>query len=401
VRRLAGFAQLPDEVERLLVSGEATRVCVVLLDAFGWAFVERHLAHGLLRRCMSDGALAPMAAQFPSTTTAHVTTMHSGLPVGEHGLYEWRVLEPSAGRTIIPLTSSWADEGAPDGLRAAGVPPERYVPPRSFYERLAAQGIESVAVEPASFSPSTYDEVALRGARVQAHEGLPDAAAKLAAALAAPGEAPRYVYAYADEIDAAGHEFGPSSPEFEHACRASLDGLQSALLGPGAPRFAPGTVVLLTADHGQVDVHPRRSDMVDELWPQLAGMLRTGAGGRRLSAAGSARDLFLHVEPEHVARVVEGLQERLGTRASVHASADLIRAGWFAPNGALGTPPGTGGERVGPRLLERLGEVCVLPADGRMAWWSELGGGVHRFRGHHGGRTPAEATTFLGILRLG
>jgi len=387
VRTLAGFAELPGEVERLLVTGEAERVGVVLIDAFGWAFVERHLDHPLLRRCAHDGLLTPMASQFPSTTTAHVTTMHSGLPVGEHGLYEWRVLEPSAGRTIIPLTSSWADEEPPDSLRAAGVPPERYVPRPSFYERLAAQGIESIAIEPAAFCPSTYDEVALRGARVRTHAGLHDAAAQLATALAAPADAPRYVFAYADEVDAAGHVFGPSSREFVAASRATLDGLERALVGPDAPPLAPGTLLLLTADHGQVDVHPERTDYVDLLWPELTGLLRTGAGDRPLAAAGSGRDLFLHVEREHVDQVVDELQARLGDRATVHATVDLLAAGWF-------------GERVGPRLRARLAEVCVLPAEGRMAWWSTLGTGVV-FRGHHGGRTAAEATTFLGALRLG
>ncbi|MDQ3631071.1 MAG: alkaline phosphatase family protein, partial [Actinomycetota bacterium] len=204
--------------------------------------------------------------------------------------------------------------------------------------------------------------------------------------LVAPGAAPRYVFAYADEVDAAGHVFGPSSPEFAAASRATLDGLERALFGPDAPAFAPGTVLLLTADHGQVDVHPERTDFVDLLWPQLAGLLRPGAGGRPLGPAGSGRDLFLHVAPDHVGRVVAGLQERLGDRGTVHATADMLAAGWF-------------GERVGPRLRARLAEVCVLPADGRMAWWS-TGGGPADFRGHHGGGTAAEATTFLGALRL-
>src|SRR4051794_26595549 len=96
------FAALPGLVARELQ--DRRRVVVVLLDAFGWAFAQRHARHPLLSRIARDGELAPMASQFPSTTTAHVTTMHTGLPVADHGLYEWRLWEPSLGRIVVPLT---------------------------------------------------------------------------------------------------------------------------------------------------------------------------------------------------------------------------------------------------------------------------------------------------------
>ena len=62
----------------------------MLLDAFGWEFVQRHGDHPLLRRL----EIEQVASQFPSTTTAHLTTMSTGLPVEEHGLYEWRSSSP-------------------------------------------------------------------------------------------------------------------------------------------------------------------------------------------------------------------------------------------------------------------------------------------------------------------
>ena len=71
----------------------------MLLDAFGWAFVQRHADHPFLRRL----EIEKVASQFPSTTTAHLTTLYTGLPVEEHGLYEWRVYEPSIDAVIRPL----------------------------------------------------------------------------------------------------------------------------------------------------------------------------------------------------------------------------------------------------------------------------------------------------------
>src|SRR3954451_21577077 len=101
------FAELPGRIEALTRAHE--RIAVVLLDAFGWAFVQRHADHPLLRRLRIE----PWRSQFPSTTTAHLTTLYSGLPVEEHGLYEWRCYEPSVGDVIRPLRFAPGHEGLP------------------------------------------------------------------------------------------------------------------------------------------------------------------------------------------------------------------------------------------------------------------------------------------------
>jgi hypothetical protein len=350
------FAALPGAVAREL--GSRRRVVVVLLDAFGWAFAQRHARHPLLARMAADGTLAPLASQFPSTTTAHVTTMHTGLPVGAHGLYEWRVWEPSLGRIVIPLLDALAP--LPQGP--------------SFYQRLAARGIPSMVFSPDRFSPSAYDRAAVRGVPLSPYGELPDGARALAAAVAAQDRC--YAYLYWDRIDAVGHRHGPSSPEFDDACLRALDAVFTAFFGPDAPALED-TLLVLTADHGQIDVAPERIDFVDEAWPGLTDVLTTGP-------AGSARDLFLHVREDAVEASIGALSAALGDRASVHRSEEL-----FA------------GTTIGPRLRERLAPVCVLPAPGRMAWLAAAGDDLQlRFRGHHGGRTSEEATSVLGTIEL-
>jgi len=91
------FADIPVEVRRRVEGDE--RVALVFLDAFGLEFLERHRDHPLIERL----EVTPVSAQFPSTTTGHVTTAHFGVPVHEHGLYEWNVLEPSLDEIICPL----------------------------------------------------------------------------------------------------------------------------------------------------------------------------------------------------------------------------------------------------------------------------------------------------------
>jgi hypothetical protein len=373
------FAALPATVERLLtgtpgglpeaalpVGPPPERVAVVLLDAFGARFAERHAEHPFLRRIADEGVISPLATQFPSTTAAHVTTMHTGRPVGEHGLYEWRVYEPALGQVILPLPFALPG-GERDSLTATGLDPERLVPPGTLYERLAAAGADSVAIEPSSFCPSTFDHVAARGARLRPFGEFAEGAAALRDELTRPGR--RYAYLYWDRIDLAGHHEGPDSEAFVHESALALDALDRVL------RDLPGTLVLVTADHGQVAVSPDRVDYLDDLWPELPRYLT-------LPPAGSARDCFLHTRaPELVAAE---LAARLEDRAEVHVVADMVADGWFGV--------------AGPRLRARLADVCVLPGDGRQAWVRSAASVERTFRGQHGGRHPDECETWLGAF---
>jgi hypothetical protein len=373
------FAAIPATVERLLtgapgglpphVLGGAAperpeRVAVVLLDAFGMRFVERHADHPLLRRLHVHA----LASQFPSTTTAHVTTMHTGMPVGAHGLYEWNVYEPALDAVITPILYTRAGEFTPDGLRGSGVEIGDILPPGTLYERLAGAGVRSVVLQPAAFSPSTFDSVAARGAELRPYATFADGAAALVEALREPG----YAYLYWHEIDALGHLHGPDSPEFERACVQALDALDAALAATG-----PEALVLFTADHGQVAVDPSRVDYLDDLVPEIGHYLAHGP-------AGSARDVFLHAKPGLAAELAGVLRERLDGRAEVALVAELEAAGLFG--------------EVGPRLRARLADVCVLPTVDRMAWLRSHAGVEQRFRGHHGGLDRAECATWLGAM---
>jgi hypothetical protein len=335
------FADLPARITDLVREHE--RVALILVDALGWEFVQRHASHPLLRRM----DIEPLTSMFPSTTTAHLTTLYSGLPVQAHGLYEWRVYEPRLDKVIVPLRFV----SDPDGLELA-LDAAELLPSPTIFERL---GVASAVLQPAHIWPSRYGAAAFAGAAVTAFTDLADGVRRLGT--------PGLSYLYWDAVDAAGHKHGPSSPRFDAAVIAALDAIEMAL-----PR---DTLVVMTADHGQIDVDPERVDHLDQIWPDLSGHLRHGP-------TGSARDCFLHVdEPGHV---IEQLAARLGDRATVHRAADLF-------------------QDPGPALLRRLGDVCVLPAPGRMAWLSAHPSHDVRFRGHHGGRTAAETGTWLGRLQ--
>jgi hypothetical protein len=340
------------------------RVLLVYLDAFGWWLYEQAAAHPLFRRAVHE---VQLTSQFPSTTTAHVTTINTGLPVGEHGLYEWFVYEPSLDRLICPLLYAYAGDGRRDTL-APTLAPDELFPTGTIYRRLAAADVRSAAAQPAAFTHSPPNRVLLDGADVFAFRSPREGVAQLVHAFA---NGARYGYLYLGEVDTLMHEQGPASPQVLPLLRrllTTIEGLLDAL--------PQGTLVLLTSDHGMAPISPETTVYLNVLWPELEHLLRHGADGKPLAPAGSARDLFLHTAGARD-EVVAGLGERLAGRATVAAVDELVADGVFGPS-------------TGPRLLERLGDVVVLPALGESVYWLEPGRFTQDLHGMHGGLTAAE-----------
>lgn len=372
------FDQLPATVERVLAGAtdgpaldepllreQFTRVVLVYFDAFGWAFLERHAEHRLFERARVDGLLSQLTAQFPSTTTAQVTTIHSGLPVAQHGLYEWHVYDPALDRLVTPLLFSFAGDGMRGSL-LGHVEPDDLFPTESLYGRLAAAGVSSSVVLPEAIAGSAPNIALLRDAEIVPFGTVEQAFAAAARAVAGPGG---YAHVYLDQLDSLMHAVGPDDPLAAACVRLTLDALADAV-------FPPGTLVLLTADHGMSPVDPTRTVYVNELWPELTEHLETGADGKPLAPAGSCRDLFLHARAGDVATVCAGLAERLDGIADVVAVDELVADGFFSAPGA--------------RLRARLANVAVLPRSGEAVYWHEPGRFVQQLHGQHGGLSPQE-----------
>jgi predicted AlkP superfamily pyrophosphatase or phosphodiesterase len=389
------FDQVPLIVERVLSgSPEANslaashrlldarydRVLLVYVDAFGGRLFERHAEHPLLVRAETDGVLARLTSQFPSTTAAHVTTVHTGLPVEAHGVYEWFMFEPSLNRLIAPLLFSFAGDNRRDTL--AGLLEPAYIyPADTIYRRLAEAGVTSFAAQPSEIAWGRPNEVLLAGAEIVAFDDLADGLGRLVGSLSSVTTG--YGFAYIDEIDALMHRIGPDSDVVDAAVERILTTIDRAV------RDLPtGTLVLLTSDHGMSPVSPERTLYVNRLLPGLTRHLAHGADGRPLAPAGSCRDLFLHVLPGREQKVVEKIANRLGEAAEVHLTSELLAAGLFGPEPT-------------DRLLTRLGQVVVLPRLGEAVYWSSPGRFAQNLFGHHGGLTAEEAVIPLAAFVSG
>ncbi len=376
----------PDPIRATLLgpAGDASYEAVVLffVDAFGWCFYEQYADHGpLLERVRDDGRAVKLTTQFPSTTTAHMTTINTGLSVGQSGLYEWFQYEPRVDAVISPFLFSFASNQGRNTLLQAGLSPSDVYPPTTLYQGLAAAGVRSTIFSDAEYTPSPFNDVTGAGASIRPfttfEAGLEDLAALLRAGR---GKGPAYYFFYVDEIDSVCHRHGPASPEVATSIERCFTLLQSVFDGEAGAGLRD-TLLLLTADHGQIAVDPNATIYLDQTLPVLEDWIMPNAKGDLLVPAGSSHDFFLHIRPERLDEAHQALGRHLEGKALVQRVDDLIARGFFGP--------------TSDAFLSRVGDLVVLPEPGQMIWWLGDGRYKQHFKGHHGGMTPQEMETLL------
>lgn len=354
-------------------------VVLILLDGFGWRFFEKVADdYPALRRFAAASGVAKLTSQFPSTTAAHITCLHTGLEVGQSGVYEWQYYEPQFDAVITPLLFSYAGTKERDQLKATGIAPERIYPTATLYQALAKSGIASYVIQHGEYTPSTYSDVVFAGATALGYRTLPEALVNLRLLLAQQRK-PTYCVLYHDRFDALCHEYGPNSPQVDAELDAFLTTLERQLLvqldgGHG------DTLVLLTADHGQSETHPLRTVYLntDSDFAGLESFLKRDRHGKPIAPAGSPRDFFLYIRDELLDEAHDFLAARLAGRAVVYRTTDLIASGFFGAAPVSGT------------FLGRVGNLVVLPYRGEAVWWYEKDRFEQKYFGHHGGLTPQE-----------
>jgi predicted AlkP superfamily pyrophosphatase or phosphodiesterase len=377
----AGFAGLPDRIKNAFVSGEYDAVVLFLIDGFGWRFFERFQAAPFLQRIAKHGRIEKLISQFPSTTAAHVTTIHTGWTVGQSGVHEWYYYEPQLDAVIAPLLFSYSGVKERDLLKATGIQPGLLYPRGIFYPELKKLGVKPFVFGVREYTPSTYSRVVMDGAELRAFKTLSEALINLGGLLEKRNQ-PSYIFLYLDSIDSVSHDYGPGAPQTEAEIETFLLIMEYYFerVFKGKKRI----LFLMTADHGQVDVDPETTIYLN-LQPRFAGIerfLKTNRRGQYLVPAGSARDMFLYVKDSLLEEAQAFLTPRLESKADVVKTETLIENGYFGPE-------------VSSRFRERVGNLVILPYRYESVWWYEKGRFEQWFYGHHGGLTPEEMETVL------
>ena len=320
---------------------DAAQVVLLVLDGLGWHQLQDRPALAPTLSAMTGGPITSVA---PTTTSTALTSIVTGATPSEHGILGFK-LHLGGGEILNVLRWRTA---AGDGLVSH--------PPEQFRAVAPFAGEPVTAIVRSQFTGTGLTQVMLGGARFRGWRVTSTIVVEVKRALAA-GE--RFVYAYYDGVDNVAHEFGLS--DYYDAELADVDGLVAALL----ETLPPGAALVVTADHGQVDVAGRRSKIAAE------------AAAMTSLVAGEPRFIWLHakpgVDPDELAGVA---REAHGHEAWVHTREETIEQGWY-------------GGPVRSAWLERMGDVALVAFE-PTAFWDTDAQGELRLVSMHGSLTPAE-----------
>jgi hypothetical protein len=331
---------------------------LLVVDGLGARAIADRAGHA--RFLSSAGGKRDVATTvFPSTTASALTTLFTGTDPGEHGIVGYRV-RVGPGDLRNQLT----------GWREPDMAPETWQRVDPLLTVRAATGRPAFVVSKPEFVGSGFSLATTRGAEFHGVRDLRERAQR-ARALADLHDG-AVVYLYVPELDGAGHRYGVASDEWLAALETA-----DAAARELAHAVSPDVGVLVTADHGMIDVPHHRQILLGAGDPLLDGVAEIG---------GEPRMLHLYAEDGEAAAVRARWDAAESGRSWVLSRDEALAAGLFGP-------------RVDAAVRPRIGDVVVAARADVVYYDDRLADkAAQRMIGQHGSLTDRER--IVPLLRL-
>lgn len=271
------------------VIGEHAHIVFVLIDGLGMNLVEREAPDEFFRA----HTVMELRSVFPSSTAPALTSIATGLWPAEHAVPGWWTYLPTYGltATILPFVERFSKKDA----TMYGVTPDVAFPGAALGPRMARAQLR---VMPKRIDGSVYSRYSSGDAPSFGYASL-RAGVEAACAFIARGTGPTLTYLYAPFVDTAEHEHGIDSKAVGRALRLVRSRVEML-----AERLQGRARIVLTADHGQIDVPAGQQTQLRDDDPLLRLL--------RVPPSCEPRTPAFHVAPGKHAEFERMFRERFG-----------------------------------------------------------------------------------------
>ncbi len=362
-------------------SKDPQKIIFFLIDACGFNLFKKIVSeHLMYQKFLNNGQVSILTSQFPSTTSACVTTAHTNLSVSQHGLYEWYYRDKILNQVISPLLFSFASDGHQrETLSRAKIDPKLVFPKQNFYQQLQQDGVSSYIFQHQEYLNSAYSKFLYREANIFGFKTFNEGLVNLLKMVKKVKEKSYYFF-YFDKIDTLSHQYGP----FSQVVKWELNSLLTAF--KSFQSLLPNDVLtIVSADHGQTNLDEDKITYLNLEFKEIEQYLERGNDGEILAPAGSPRDFFLYVQDKFLDLVYLKLKKLLRNKALVMKTKTLIEKGFFSQD-------------LSQKFLANLANLVVLPNEHHAVWWYKKGVFEVNKKGHHGGLSQDEMLIPLLII---
>ena len=292
--------------------GRGRRIAVLLVDGLGWYQVPTAAPYAPTLAGLAATGARPLIAGFPSTTPTSLVSLGTGAPPGAHGVLGFTVRVPGTdGCSPTPTGPATRPAALAAGAHPVGARPRR----RRDDDRGEPAGVRRQRVDRGRQPGRRLPGRRRRGRGGRRHAGRAGRRLRADPGLRLPRRpGPARPLSGVDSAP-----WRVAATEVDRLVARLVDGLP------------PDAALLVTADHGQLDVPAaHRFDLDTD--PRLRAGVRL--------VAGEARVRYLHVEPGAVDDVLAAWSEVLGAAAGY---APATR--WWPPAGSGRCPRSTWADR--------------------------------------------------------
>ncbi len=284
-------------------------IVLFVVDGLGWHQIDRYRDQ---LPCLGEALGTPITTVAPSTTAAALTSICTGVLPGEHGVVGYKIDTPQGLLNCLRWTA-----GSKSMLK--DLPPIDFQPVEPFL------GARPPVVTRAEFRVSGFTQAHLRNGEFCGWWSPATLVTEIADQVKSGSP---FVYAYYDGLDKVAHVHGMQ--------RHYLDELKfvDALVERIIEELPEDAALLLTADHGMVEVGDQVFDLDEELVQRTSG------------TSGEARFLWLHAKDGRAEGLLEAAQAHSDV-AWIVAIEQILDECWF-------------GAHVTPEARMRMGEVAIV-----------------------------------------
>jgi hypothetical protein len=318
---------------------EADQIVLLVLDGLGWNQLR---ARSHLAPTLSAMAGGPITTVAPSTTSTALTSIATGMTPGEHGIIGYRL--DVAGDVLNVLRWSVGNRDV-----------RTTIAPESIQRAEPFLGHRPAIVTRAEFRNSGFTLAHLDGTRFCGYRVTSTLVAETRRLLR---ENEPFVYCYYEGIDKVAHEYGLGEVYDEELVAVDR------LVGDLQAVMPPGAALVITADHGQLDVGDRLVRLNSDV------MVHTSR------QSGEGRFRWLHARPGRAEALLEAATHHHADGAWITTREQAVADGWFGP-------------KVTEAARGRMGDVALVARDA-IAFHDPDDTGPYVLIGRHGSLTPDE-----------